>query len=215
MSRSNGLKSILESILPDFLLEKYFDQKRAKAIKAWKKKGSPLPPPHLLKQQILKSLGKQYGLTTLVETGTYLGHMVDAQKRNFSKIISIELSPDLARQAQEKFSDDSRIDIIEGDSGQVIKDIVPQLDQAALFWLDGHFSEGLTAKGEKDTPVMEEVDTIIQSPLDHLILIDDARHFNGENGYPSIQNLRAQLKNSPNTYRLEVKDDIIRIIKTS
>jgi hypothetical protein len=213
MSKSNGLKSFLESILPDFLLEKYFDRKRAKAIKAWKKNGSPLPPPHLLKQQVIKDLGQQYDLKTLVETGTYLGHMVDAQKRNFSKIISIELSPDLARQAQEKFSKDAHIEILEGDSGQVIKEIVPQLTAPALFWLDGHFSEGITAKGDKDTPVMEELDTIIESKLNHIIIIDDARHFNGEKGYPSIQDLRAQLKKSPNSYRLEVKDDIIRIIQ--
>lgn len=214
MNRSDRLKSIAEAIIPNVLIENYFDWKRARVIKQWEKWGSPLPPPHWLKQHVIKTLGKQHGLSILVETGTYLGHMVDAQKRNFSRIISIELQSELAHQAKEKFSKYDHIEIIEGDSGQVVRQIVPTLEEPALFWLDGHFSEGITAKGEKDTPIVEELTSIIQSKLPHLILIDDARHFNGENGYPSLHDLRELLRKSPSTYRIEIKDDIIRIIRS-
>ena len=99
----------------------------------------------------------------LVETGTYVGEMVDAMKDSFEKIYSIELGVELARNAQEKFSAYSHIHIIQGDSGQVLKTLASQIRQPALFWLDGHYSAGITAKGAKDTPVCEELQYILEA----------------------------------------------------
>ena len=41
-----------------------------------------------------------------------------------------------------------------------VPELVRQLDGPALFWLDGHYSGGDTAKGELDTPVSAELESI-------------------------------------------------------
>jgi hypothetical protein len=55
---------------------------------------------------------------------------------------------------------------------------VRQLQEPALFWLDGHYSGVDTGKDELDTPVSAELEAILGSPVKgHVILIDDARCF--------------------------------------
>jgi hypothetical protein len=41
------------------------------------------------------------------------------------------------------------------------------------------------------------------------LLIDDARCFNGEGDYPTINELKGYIKDKNENYKLEVKDDII------
>ena len=61
----------------------------------WKRKGRPVPPPHIVKQRTLREYSKRYDLRILVETGTYFGDMVEAMRADFDRIYSIELSKDL------------------------------------------------------------------------------------------------------------------------
>ena len=104
------------------------------------------------------------------------------------------------------------ITILQGDSGVVLNKLITEIDQLALFWLDGHYSGGITAKAEKECPVPEELETILKSSLPHVILIDDARLFNGTQDYPTIEEIKNIIEKSHSTYSLEIKDDIIRII---
>ena len=139
--------------------------------------------------------------------------MVEAQKDHFEKLISIELSQPLFDQAVDRFGKDSHIQILQGDSGEVLKEVMKYLQEPALFWLDGHYSSGLTAKTDKNTPVLEELKTILTSPYNHGILIDDARLFTGEEDYPSIDELCSLVKEYASERSVEVADDIIRIIR--
>jgi hypothetical protein len=60
-----------------------------------------------------------------------------------------------------------------------------------MFWLDRHYSGGFTAKGEKDCPIIEELDAISNgSHLKHSILIDDAGDLY-ENQALTPQNIQA------------------------
>ena len=94
------------------------------------------------------------------------------------------------------------------------------MDKAALFWLDGHYSSEffyngeyiITAKADKNTPIEEELDIILNSKYLNIILIDDARLFNGENDYPTITNIKQKLISSERNYTLQVFDDIIHIL---
>ena len=79
---------------------------------------------------------------------------------------------------------------MQGDSGNVLNQLVPELNSAALFWLDGHYSGGQTAKGEKECPIYEELKSILASSLEHIVLIDDARLFIGQHDYPTIEELK-------------------------
>ena len=71
----------------------------------------------------------------------------------------------------------------------------------------------VTGKGEKDTPVMEELIQIIQHPVkDHVILIDDARLFNGKDDYPTKQQVSEFVKQRLPNHSFSIKKDIIRIL---
>jgi len=118
-------------------------------LKEWERRGSPPPPPRIVKQRTIKEFAERFGLRVLVETGTYYGDMVEAMKNYFSRIYSIELSNELYEKAKRRFTGDDRIKIIHGDSGIELGKLIARLEQPALFWLDGHYSAGETAKGEK------------------------------------------------------------------
>lgn len=178
----------------------------------WEKNGKPLPPPHIVKQMAIQEYSKKFQIEILVETGTYLGEMVEAQQEYFKKIYSIELSEKLFKRAKKKFKNHSHIIILNGDSGIVLHKIISQINKQTVFWLDGHYSEGITAKAEKECPVPEELEAILKSPLAHVILIDDARLFNGTKDYPTIEEIKSIIAKSGKGYLVEIKDDIIRII---
>lgn len=205
------LKSIL-SILPEPISDCYLNYKYAKQLKTWENKGCPLPTPHIVKQLVIKSYQETNNVDTLIETGTYLGDMVYAQRKTFKNIYSIELSKQLHERAVKRFKKYSSIEILQGDSGVVLDSIIKNLNNKSIFWLDGHYSGGFTAKGSTECPIIEELNTIFKSKYEHIILIDDAREFNGENDYPSIKELESLIRNSgfPNS-SLTIQDDIIRI----
>jgi hypothetical protein len=185
--------------------------RRDRLVNAWREEGSPLPPPHAVKQSAIDEYRRKYGTRTLVETGTYLGDMVMAQLDNFDRIYSIELGMDLWEQARKKFEPYRHVEILQGDSGQVLVKLIPRLDQPALFWLDGHYSAGVTAKGEKVSPVFEELDAIFGSSIhSHVLMIDDARLFKGDGDYPSVSELQQHVQARNPRYQMEIRDDIIR-----
>ncbi len=165
---------------------------------------------HRNKQSILSFYQKKFNLKTLVETGTYRGDMVEAMRCKFEKVYSIELGENLCKDAQERFKGDFHIEILCGDSEKVLEDLIPKLSKPTLFWLDAHYSRGVTAKAELDTPILKELEIIIRSKIKGcIILIDDAVLFNGTNDYPTI--LRVSEIANNNNMSFEVKNDIIRI----
>ena len=131
----------------------------------------------------------------------------------FLKIFSIELSIELWHNAAKRFKRYPNIKIIQGNSGTILKSLIyKEIKEPTIFWLDGHYSGGITAKGDKECPIFEELEAIFSSNIrDHVILIDDARFFIGERGYPDIKNLVNYIKTQYSDHSIEVKHDIIRI----
>lgn len=208
-----AIKTILKSFIPPVVLKQRLMKQEKDQYEAWTKNGCPVPSPHIVKQLTIKEYQQKYKCNTLIETGTYLGDMVEAQKETFAKIISIELGIDLFEKAKKRFIKSKHIQIIQGDSGKVLSSVLKDLNEDALFWLDGHYSAGITAKGNKDCPIFEELDAILNgNKFNHVLLIDDARCFNGEGDYPSIEKLTAYIKSKNEHYKAEVKHDIIRYV---
>ena len=80
----------------------------------------------------------------------------------------------------------------------------------AVFWLDGHFSAGPTARADLDTPIVEELEAVLTHDRDdHVVLIDDARLF-GTGDYPTIDQVRAQVARHRPHWQVDVHTDIIR-----
>lgn len=184
-----------------------------KQLIIWKWEGKPAPPPHIVKQKILKNIRDKFGLKILVETGTYYGDMVEAMKKYFDEIYSIELSKELYEKAKKRFNRDKKVNLIYGDSGIELENLIAQLKKPALFWLDGHYSAGVTAKGHKDTPIYEELTHIFNSSQqDNIVLIDDARCFGTDPAYPSIEELKKFIDSKCPDAKIEIENDVIRII---
>jgi hypothetical protein len=181
----------------------------------WERRNEPVPPPHRVKANVIEEYQKKTGYETLVETGTYLGKMIDAQKKNFKKIMSIEIDKKFHEDAIEKFKAYPYISFYRGDSGKVMADIMKVLDQPAVFWLDAHYNNRSTEKLDKECPIYEELNVIFAqgSNLDHVLLIDDARLFIGKNDYPTIPELTEYILSRRPDYKIEVKDDVIRATK--
>jgi len=101
-----------------------------------------------------------------------------------------------------------------GDSTDILPEILVKIEQPCLFWLDAHYSGGVTAKGKKETPILQEIQYILNHHIDrHIILIDDARCFNGQNDYPTMQALRDMILSYHSDWFFEVENDVIRIFK--
>jgi hypothetical protein len=169
------------------------------------------PPPPAVKQWIVRRHGKRNGVRVLIETGTYHGDMIAANKRAFERLISVELDDQLFQKARETFRFEPRVEIRNGDSAKVLKEILGSIHEPCLFWLDAHYSEGSTARGEVDTPVMDELEIVLnrKEPRD-VVLIDDARLFTGEGHYPTLETLE-RLIDGTHLSRMETRHDIIRI----
>lgn len=194
-------------------LKSWVIHRRQLAILAeWEAKGKPVPPPHIVKQRVLRDYARRYDLKVLVETGTYKGEMVEALKGDFERIYSIELSRELHEKAVKRFSGSKHIEIIHGDSGIEIGKLLERLNQPTLFWLDGHYSSGVTARGNKDTPISEELQHIFSSEHKHdVVIIDDARLFGSDPGYPTIEELSDAVKAQVANVDIVVQADSIRI----
>jgi len=206
-------KAIKKIIKGTFLynIYRYFQLK--KELQNWHKKGKSISLPSLMKQKIVKEYAKKFNISTFIETGTYMGDMVNATKKIFKKIYSIELDNKLSEEAKNRFSRFANIEIIHGDSKDILPRILSNITEPCLFWLDAHYSGGITARGKKETPIMEELNCILSHPLKEtfVILIDDARLFIGLNDYPDIKEIKSIIYKKYPGWMLEIKDDIIRI----
>lgn len=159
------------------------------AVARWQREGRPVPAPAGVKRDILLRTARQYGLRVLVETGTFRGDTVLALARYFSRVVSIELSPELHAKVAQLTTGISNAELLLGDSTQQLPRVLATLREPALFWLDAHYTEG-TALGDKVSPIEEELDAVLSHPVaGHVILIDDAREFHASttSGYPPPQ----------------------------
>lgn len=212
----SGLKrTVLYNLLVRFRARRETEKRTEtdrELIEAWERSGRPIPPPDAVKQRTVREYGERFGLDCFVETGTCLGAMLDAVRGCFKRIYSIELDKALFENAEIRFRSYRHIRLLQGDSGDLLPSILREIQQPCLFWLDAHYSGGFTAKGEAETPVLKELESVLLHDVSgHSILIDDARDFTGANDYPTIEELRRFVLARWPDAAFRVEHDIIRI----
>lgn len=207
------LKRIIKRTPLHFPLHNWRNKKKNLIeLEAWERGDHKGRPPHIIKQRALKNYAKEFDLKIFVETGTYHGDMVEALKTSFDKVYSIELYEKFFVQAKKRFKSEKHIELIQGDSGIEMEQVMKKIDQPTLFWLDGHYSGGRTGKGEKETPIYKELDHILNSKdIGHVIIVDDARCFGTEPDYPDIESLKGFVYAKRPNVKISVQDDSIRI----
>lgn len=129
-----------------------------------------------------------YKLDTFIETGTFQGDSLrHALKYKFNKLISVELSNTHFVNAMNTFKSETRVQLIHGNSTDVIKRIDYSGFGNILFWLDAHLPQRTD-----DSLDVQDLDTIfpLKVELEHLLkvrgnrdvfLIDDLRLYEKHN----------------------------------
>jgi len=176
----------------------------------WKLRPHPVRSPHLLKQRTVVEYAQKFSLRTLVETGTYYGEMVAAVKNDFDRVYSIEYDPALAHRAARRFAGDPRIRILEGDSAVVLPELLKSLGEPSLFWLDAGYWGWDQLKRDPGR-LSAEVEAILAHPVRHVILMDDARMLNGQNGALTFAEFQSRVAARFPGRAIELRYDIVRI----
>jgi hypothetical protein len=160
-----------------------------------------LVPPPSVKVRVVRRHAATYGIATFVETGTFFGDTVAALSSSFERCITIELSADLWSKAKSRLDGIGNVTCLCGNSRDILPNVLPDLNGAAIFWLDAHASGDGTEDAGCD-PLLDELHAIFsRRNRGDVILIDDAR------GHP-IDSIRSL---TPKTHTMTVRNDIIRI----
>lgn len=139
---------------------------------------------------LIKKVQSSNNIQIFVETGTFIGNTLIGLHQFFHKLYSIELDKGIYRLAKKRLSGYPNVEIVQGDSAKQLSRILKAISEPAIFWLDAHYSSGVTGLGELQTPVLRELKAIFDHPVkNHYILIDDVKDFNGLNDYPTVEEI--------------------------
>ncbi|WP_293335749.1 FkbM family methyltransferase [Microcoleus sp. CAWBG58] len=166
--------------------------------------------------EIIYKLKQAYGINNFIETGTYQGHTAYWASQVFEQVFTIEYSQDIYQKVTEKYGHIKNIDFLYGDTRNLLQNTVSQLESPSLFWLDAHWSGGLTYGESDECPLLAEIEIINRSDCEHFILIDDARLFlspppppHSPQQWPDISNILNLLNPGKNSRHIVIVDDVI------
>jgi hypothetical protein len=145
-----------------------------------------------------------------IETGTLFGDTVQAMAGMCASVISVELDPVLHARSRQRLRRLPNVHLYLGDVIAELPKILSSLAEPAVFWLDAHYSGGITGRGSIDDPILESLRQIRSHRIkNHLIFIDDARTFDGIQQRPDLLDIFAALKMINPEYRMVIQNDMI------
>lgn len=187
-------------------------RKDSAEVKAWQGNKQGLTP-QAIKRQMIHRLGKDNSMRVFVETGTYYGHTVSSCIGLFAEIYSIEFDRSLYDHCVRRFSHERTVKIYHGNSASLLPRIAGELRCPTLFWLDAHYSGHGTGRADVDTPICQELRAIAESPVNqHVILIDDARCFDGSQDYPTLEGCQNLTKLLFPSHSFSIYNDVIMVL---
>lgn len=149
---------------------------------------------------------EERGLRYFVETGTHIGNTALWATGHFEGVYTIEVDAGFYKIAAERLAP-TNAKIYHGSSADFLGAILDQLDGPALIWLDAHWSSDLHyARPEVVCPVLQEILRIKSESHQHFVMIDDARLFNGKNGWPMDSEIVALFDDD---WITDIRDDVI------
>lgn len=202
MSQKNGLLHALK--------QRYHNRRKERRYFEAVRRGEYPLPPQTIKLAVIRDSIPSPRPRVFVETGTYYGDTVEAVRQFYDSVYSIEVDAELHRRACERFANHSNVHIVLGDCAAKLPEILASLKEPAVFWLDGHYSGGITGKGEVEDPILISLHQIAANPVrGHVIFVDDARTFDGREGRPDISDVFNCIKKIDSRYIIRVQCDII------
>jgi hypothetical protein len=175
----------------------------------------------VLPHQLARDLRDRLGLVRAIETGTYKGASARVLASIFPDVVTIELDAALHARAVERLAGIPAITAVQGNSGDRLAPLVDR-SRPTLYWLDGHWSGGVTAGEEDECPVLDELRALAEGHPDDCILIDDARLFvesppppHKPEQWPSLDEIVAAIHAARPEHRVEVLHDIVVAVPPS
>jgi hypothetical protein len=126
--------------------------------------------------RLATELRDELGLKRAIETGTYRGQTARALAPVFGSVVTIELSRSLHERAARALGDVPNVEAIQGDSREVLAGIA-RGEMPTLYFLDGHWSGGVTDGAGDECPLLGELAAIGSGHPQDCLVIDDARLF--------------------------------------
>ena len=167
---------------------------------------------------LVETLKQAMDLSVFVETGTFEGDTVAAMIPYFERIMSVELSEPLWKEATRRFSDERKVVVHHGDSAKLLADLRPSIgDASTVYWLDSHWCVADHTSGEQSQcPLLGEIHAIGSLNEASIVLIDDARLFlapppepHDVSQWPSFQQVLTALREVSDRHELMVVNDVI------
>jgi GT2 family glycosyltransferase len=168
--------------------------------------------------RLVRDLQQALPLATFVETGTFKGDAVAVVAPYVEHVFTIECSEPLFSAAAKRFASDPRVQVIHGDSPQVLARLVPGLrDASVLYWLDAHWCGAENTAGDhSQCPLLAELAAIGSLGPSSVILIDDARLFlapppepHDTSQWPAFDEIVCGLRALSATHEIAVVNDVI------
>lgn len=176
----------------------------------WLLSGKTPPDNYVKKWGRIRSIAQERGCRSFIETGTFYGQSVNVMRRHFDHVVSIELCDALFEYNLKSFRRCVNVRIIHGDSASKLHEAIDSVRGNILYWLDGHYSGEGTAIGEKASPIRKELAIIRERyRKGDCILIDDARMFTGDGGYPPINEVIGVLRGIDPGFEVAIDGDCI------
>ena len=176
----------------------------------WLLSGKPPPDNYVRKWGRIRAIAREQGCQSLIETGTFYGQTVNRMRQYFDRIVSIEMYDLLFEYNRKAFRRCANVRMIYGDSAFRLEEAIESAWGNILYWLDGHYSGKGTAIGENVSPIHRELGIIRERyRKGDCILIDDARMFTGDDGYPPIGDVIEALKEIDPGFDVSIDGDCI------
>lgn len=161
-------------------------------------------------------LQNSMNLSIAVEGGTYNGGTSLLMSKFFEKVYTIEKSEKMYEIGEKKLGHIKNVTRLFGDTRRHLPDIVGSNDNI-LFWLDAHWSGGVTYGVEDECPLLDELGTIFSAKLTNFaIMIDDARLFlappplpHNYSNWPSIKDVCLAV---PEGFDIIVFEDVVYVV---
>ena len=112
--------------------------------------------------ETIKKLIAKYNIKNFIETGTYLGQTTGAMAQVVENVYSCEINVNYFEQAKENLKSFSNITLFNTSSKQFLENVLPVIQQPALFFLDAHWQE--------HNPLVDELKVIAENKFCNSII---------------------------------------------
>ena len=113
----------------------------------------------------------------------------------------------LAAEMEKKYKN---IGLYFGSSEERLNEMISDIDEPIMFWLDAHFSGGTTSKADNGTssPLRKELDIIATHPIkEHTIIVDDFDVWEEHYGF-TMEDVKDMILKINKNYVFELSTDI-------